>query len=35
MNDTGMNTSIITMVMEIRAPEISAMASMEACRADL
>ena len=33
MNDTGMNTSIMTMVMEIRAPAISLMASIEARRA--
>ena len=35
MNDTGMNTSIITRVIDIRAPEISFIASMEALRADL
>ena len=35
MNDTGMNTSIITRVIEIRADAISLMASIEASRADL
>ena len=35
MNDTGMNTSIITKVMDIRAEAISFMASIEARRADL
>ncbi len=33
MNDTGMNTSIMTRVMEIMAVPISLMASIEALRA--
>ena len=33
MNDTGMNTDAITSVMEMMAPEISFMASMDAVRA--
>ena len=35
MNDTGMNTDAITRVIEMMAPEISFMASMEANFADL
>ncbi len=35
MNDTGMNTADITRVMEMMAPEISLMASIDASRADL
>ena len=35
MNDTGINTDAITSVMEMMAPDISFMASMDACRADL
>ena len=35
MNDTGTNTADITSVMEMMAPEISFMASIDACRADL
>ena len=35
MNDTGMNTEAITSVMEMIAPEISFMASMDAVSADL
>ena len=35
MNDTGMNTADITNVIEMMAPAISLMASMEAMRADL
>ncbi len=34
MNDTGMNTSIMTSVIDTMAPEISFMASIEARRAD-
>lgn len=33
MNDTGTNTADITRVMEMMAPEISFMASMDAVRA--
>ena len=33
MNDTGMNTSIMTSVIEMMAPPISLMASIEALRA--
>ena len=32
MNDTGMNTDAITKVIEIMAPEISFMASIDAVR---
>ena len=35
MNDTGINTADITSVIEIMAPEISFIASIEAWRADL
>ena len=35
MNDTGMNTDAITSVIEMMAPEISFIASILACNADL
>jgi len=35
MNDTGMNTADITSVMDMMAPDISLMASIDAVRADL
>ena len=35
MNDTGMNTADITRVIEMMAPDISLMASIDALRADL
>ena len=35
MNDTGINTDAITKVMDMIAPEISFMASMDAVSADL